>query len=158
MDWNNALGTGGSSGNRLNRQQLGFIGESVAKIAFTLEGFEVYATAYDDRGIDFVVRGANNIFLPVQVKTTNNQANPFILAKKFESVPGLLFCSVRFVRDADPVLHLAVIRDWSTAKGNFLKFNSKGGDAGPYYEMNLIGSQAADGVSFEFSKYIRTLC
>jgi len=41
---------------RLNNIQKGSFAEAYAKMAFTLEGFEVYTSEYDDRGVDFVVR------------------------------------------------------------------------------------------------------
>jgi len=58
----------------LNNIQKGCFAEAYAKMAFTLEAFEVYDTEYDDRGIDFITRWPSGPFLSVQVKATDKQS------------------------------------------------------------------------------------
>src|SRR5438034_3501282 len=120
----------------LNNIQKGSFAEAYAKMAFTLEGFEVYTTEYDDRGIDFVIRNKEGRFFSVQVKATGGSASPFIYAEKFEASPDFLLCAVRLVEGEMPELYLARGTDWDAEKG-CLHINPGGGDAGAYYELRF---------------------
>ena len=93
--------------NHLNTVQKGSLGEAFSKMAFTLEGFEVYDSEYDDRGIDFVVRNSSGRFLSVQVKATDKTANPFIKEDKFSDADDFVFCAVRLIDGESPALFLA---------------------------------------------------
>ncbi len=70
-------------------------------MAFTLEGFEVYTTEYDDRGIDFVIRNNEGTCFSVQVKATSASASPFMFADKFEVPSEFLLCAVRLVEGVE---------------------------------------------------------
>lgn len=140
----------------LNTVQLGSFGEAYSKMAFTLEGFEVYDSEYDDRGIDFVVRNANGVFFEVQVKTTGANANPFIIESKFSPADTFLFCAVRVVNDSLPKLYLARGSDWQLSKA-CLHHNPAGGDAGAYFEMRFAKKYESDLVELEFDRYVRML-
>ena len=77
----------------LNRQQKGTYCEYLAKMEFTLAGFQVYTSEVDDRGIDFVVRHEEAPFYEVQVKATGETANPFVYKDKFKKMKTL-YCVV----------------------------------------------------------------
>src|SRR5205823_7409877 len=91
----------------LNTVQKGSFAEAYSKMAFTLEGFEVYTTEYDDRGIDFVIRNEEGKFFCVQVKAVGESANPFVYADKFEATSDFLVCVVRLVEGEMPEIYLA---------------------------------------------------
>ncbi|WP_182866630.1 DUF4365 domain-containing protein [Rhodopirellula sp. JC639] len=91
----------------LNTIQKGSFGEAYAKMAFTLEGFEVYDSEYDDRGVDFVVRSRSGKFFSVQVKSTDPTSNPFVKADKFISSSDYLLCAVRLTEGQQPAIYLA---------------------------------------------------
>ena len=101
-----------TSYNHLNTVQKGSLGEAFSKMAFTLEGFEVYDAEYDDRGIDFVVRNSSGQFLSVQVKATDKSVNPFIKEDKFCQDDDFIFCAVRLIEGEPPALFLARGSDW----------------------------------------------
>jgi len=77
----------------LNAVQKGTFGEAFSRMAFTLEGFEVYGSEYDDRGIDFVLRNSGGKFYEVHVKATDHSSNPFIKKEKFREANVFYFAS-----------------------------------------------------------------
>jgi len=53
--------------------QLGKIGEFLAKAEFIKNGFDVYTTEVDDKGIDFIVRNKSGKYFEIQSKATNGK-------------------------------------------------------------------------------------
>lgn len=140
----------------LNTIQKGSFGEAFARMAFTLERFEVYSSEYDDRGIDFVARSPSGIFYVVQVKTTDPKSNPFIFQSKFQRESNFIFAAVRINNRCLPELYVARGTDWEE-HGGFLHFNPSGGKSGPYYEMRFATKHASERLHFEFSRYVKAL-
>jgi hypothetical protein len=142
--------------NHLNKVQKGSLGEAFSKMAFTLEGFEVYDAEYDDRGIDFVVRNSSGQFLSVQVKATDKSVNPFIKEDKFFHTDDFLFCAVRLIEGTSPTLFLARGSDWGTGL-ECLHFNPSGGVSGPYYEMRFAAKYETELADLEFQRYVEKI-
>lgn len=140
----------------LNTVQKGSFAEAYAKMAFTLEGFEVYTTEYDDRGIDFVVRHKPGAYLSVQVKSTGVSANPFIYADNFQCSSDFLVCAVRLLEGRLPELYLARGTDWNHNK-ECLHINPGGGDAGPYYELRFSKKYSRSLEQHRFENYVQCL-
>lgn len=140
----------------LNTVQKGSFAEAYAKMAFTLEGFEVYTTEYDDRGIDFVIRNSTGRFYSVQVKATGHSANPFISESKFIDSEDFLVCAVRLVEGSEPSIYLARGCDWSEAS-DCLHYNASGGSAGPYYEVRFSDKHKQSLERHSFPVYIERL-
>lgn len=136
----------------LNTIQKGSFAEAYAKMAFTLEGFEVYSTEYDDRGVDFVIRNRSGKYYSVQVKATDRSANPFIYKSKFSATDDFLMCAVRLIEGEEPIIYLALCSDWDQNHG-CLQFNQSGGNAGPYYEMRFAAKYERELSSFVFDQY-----
>jgi len=125
-------------------------------MAFTLEGFEVYNSEYDDRGVDFVVRNNSSNFFLVQVKATDNTVNPFIRESKFDAGRDFLFCAVRMVEERPLTLYLARGSDWF-AEYDCLHINADGGALGPYYEMRFASKYNNELTQFEFANYVERI-
>ena len=140
----------------LNTVQKGSLGEAYSKMAFTLEGFEVYDAEYDDRGIDFVVRNNSGRFFSVQVKATNKTANPFIKKDKFSHTDDFLFCAVRLIEGESPALFLARGSDWGSGL-ECLNYNADGGSDGPYYEIRFAAKYATELAELEFQRYVEKI-
>lgn len=140
----------------LNTVQKGSFAEAYAKMAFTLEGFEVYTTEYDDRGIDFVIRNSTGRFYSVQVKATGHSANPFISESKFIDSEDFLVCAVRLGEGSEPSIYLARGCDWSEAS-DCLHYNASGGSAGPYYEMRFSNKNKQALERHSFPVYVEKL-
>ena len=145
-----------TSYNHLNNIQKGSFAEAYAKMAFTLEGFEVYTTDYDDRGVDFVIRNGDGYYFSVQVKSVGEGSNPFVYAEKFIATGEFLFCAVRLVEGEHPDLYLASGKDWDTEK-ECLHFNPGGGSAGAYYEMRFAKIYSESLIRHKFENYIERL-
>lgn len=141
----------------LNNIQKGSFAEAYAKMAFTLEGFEVYTTDYDDRGIDFIVRApVGDRYLRVQVKSTDGSANPFVYSEKFEETPEFLVCAVRLVEGQVPQVYLARGTDWKQEM-DCLHFNPEGGRAGAYYEFRFARKYSESMERHKFENYVEQL-
>jgi len=140
----------------LNAIQKGSFAEAYAKMTFTLEGFEVYDSEYDDRGVDFVIRNEVGTYYAVQVKATGNTVNPFVYSKKFQVSEDYLFCAVRLIESEVPELYLAAGTDWNLYK-DCLHFNPAGGKAGPYHEIRF-GKKHSEGLKrHKFANYVEGL-
>ena len=140
----------------LNTVQKGSLGEAFSKMAFTLEGFEVYDAEYDDRGVDFVVRNSSGRFLCVQVKATDKASNPFIKEDKFRHADDFVFCAVRLIDGDSPVLYVARGSDWGSDL-ECLNYNPGGGSSGPYYEIRFAAKYATELTQLEFQRYIERI-
>ncbi|MEO6036022.1 MAG: hypothetical protein ABIQ35_12270 [Verrucomicrobiota bacterium] len=140
----------------LNNIQKGSIAEAYAKMAFTLEGFEVYTSEYDDRGIDFVIRNNKGSFFSVQVKSTGPSVSPFIYAKNFEASPDFLLCAVRLIEGSTPEIYLTCGTDWNEGK-ECLNFNQNGGNAGAYYELRFSKVYLESLKRHKFENYVLEL-
>jgi len=145
-----------TSYNHLNNIQKGSFAEAYAKMAFTLEGFEVYTTEYDDRGVDFVIRNSEGKYFAVQVKSTGEGSNPFVYAEKFIPTGEFLFCAVRLIEGRSPDVYLAAGSDWDTEK-DCLHFNPGGGRAGAYYELRFANMHLESLKRHKFETYVQQL-
>ena len=137
----------------LNNVQKGSLGEAFSKMAFTLEGFEVYGSEYDDRGVDFIVRNGSGRFFDVQVKATDESSNPFIKKSKFRESDDFIFCAVRVVEDENLSLYIARGSDWAS-DFDCLNYNADGGSSGPYYEIRFSARYREQLAQFEFQSYV----
>lgn len=140
----------------LNRIQKGSFAEAYAKMAFTLEGFEVYTTEYDDRGVDFVIRNHDGKYFSVQVKATGKSANPFVYAESFHVSRDFLLCAVRLIEGEAPEIYLAAGTDWDEEK-ECLHFNPGGGNAGAYYELRFSKRYSESLERHRFENYVEQL-
>jgi len=140
----------------LNRIQKGSFAEAYAKMAFALEGFEVYTPEYDDRGIDFLIRNGAGKHFCVQVKATCESVNPFIYADKFDDSSEFLLCAVRLVDGKAPEIYLARGSDWKVEK-ECLHKNLGGGKAGAYYELRFSRRYSASLSKHSFEQYVVSL-
>jgi hypothetical protein len=140
----------------LNTIQKGSFAEAYAKMAFTLKGFEVYTTEYDDRGVDFVIRNASGGYFSVQVKATMGSANPFVYKDKFSPSADFVFCAVRLINGNQPEIYLARGSEWLANK-DYLACNASGGTSGAYYEMRFAAKYAQALQTHQFEQYVAQL-
>src|SRR3989338_2071501 len=141
----------------LNKIQKGSLGVAFSKMAFTLEGFEVYNSEYDDRGIDFIIRNSSGKFFLVQVKTTDDTSNPYIYENKFQKSDDFIFSAVRIIEGKPLSLYIARGSDWDKGEFKCLNYNPKGGSSGAYYEIQFSKKYKNQLSEFEFQKYIEKI-
>jgi hypothetical protein len=72
--------------------QLGKFSEHLAKVLFIKEGFEVYSTEVDERGIDVVVRRPNGPFKRIQIKSVCKTNYAYMTESGFDKFDPNLFC------------------------------------------------------------------
>lgn len=126
---------------KLNHFQIGKFGEYFTKMEFTKEGFDVYTTEIDDKGIDFVVRKNEKEYFDIQVKSVRNNNYIFVRKDIFKPRKNLLLCVVLFQQGEDPVLLLMPSLDWVELKHKFLlERNYEGKCSSPEWGINITKS------------------
>src|SRR5687767_15767829 len=100
---------------RLNHLQVGRYAEYLAKMEFTLCGFDVYTAEVDDKGIDFVVRRDPAAYFDIQVKALRPKGGAgYVYFRKdcFELRGNLLAALVLFEDGNLPDLYLLPSLVW----------------------------------------------
>jgi hypothetical protein len=124
----------------LNRLQVGRYGEYLAKMEFTLLGFDVYTSEVDDKGIDFVVRRAVDHFYDVQVKTVRLPSGYYAYFRKsvFEPRPSLLATLVVLRQGQPPQLFLIPSLAWLRPDGLLSDMTYEGRRSPPEWGIRLV--------------------
>ncbi|WP_427914822.1 hypothetical protein ACPWT1_07895 [Ramlibacter sp. MMS24-I3-19] len=78
----------------------------------TLQGFEVYTSEVDDRGVDFVMRRNGGSFYDVQVKSVRGYNYIFVRKKRFDIAPNRLLAAVLLHEGCAPDLYLIPVTAW----------------------------------------------
>jgi hypothetical protein len=137
MDWS-----------KLNPLQVGKYGEYFAKMEFTKEGFDVYSSEIDNKGIDFVVRKNANEYFDIQVKTTRRYARIYEdKSNEFKPRKNLFLVIVLLLDSAEPDILLI-----PSLKLKYGKF--EGGNSKPDYYISIKKTNITKLLEiYEFSKY-----
>lgn len=99
----------------LNPRQVGRYAEYLAKMEFTLHGFDVYTSEVDDKGIDFVIRNERREFHEVQVKAIrwSPDGNYVFMGKHvFKPHSHLHLCLVVLRQGEQPLMYLFPSTAW----------------------------------------------
>jgi len=121
----------------LTHLQVGRYAEYFVKMEFTLHGFDVYTSEVDDKGIDFVVRRAGNVYYDVQVKSTRGLNYVFFPKDKFSPAENLLATVVLFEDGQPPTLFLIPSDTWHRPNKVFASHDYEGKVSKPEYGVNL---------------------
>ena len=97
----------------INHLQLGKYGEYLAKMELTRNGFDIYTSEVDDRGIDFIIRTDNGNYYDIQVKSVRNLNYIFFKKSKFELRKNLFAIIVLFIEKEHPRLYLIPSLEWN---------------------------------------------
>ena len=124
--------------NRLNPMQLGRYAEYLAKMEFTLFGFEVYSAEVDNKGIDFVIRRGSDNYYDVQVKSCRRLNYVFFPKDKFEpNRNNLLAVIILFEDNTPPRLYLVPSTRWLQKDALFVSRDYEGKKSKPEWGLNL---------------------
>lgn len=124
--------------NRLNPMQLGRYAEYLAKMEFTLFGFEVYSAEVDNKGIDFVIRRGSDNYYDVQVKSCRRLNYVFFPKDKFEpNRNNLLAVIILFEDNTPPRLYLVPSTRWLQEDALFVSRDYEGKKSKPEWGLNL---------------------
>lgn len=140
--------------NRLNNLQLGKYAEYFVKMEFTLQGFDVYATEVDDRGIDFIIRKDADCYYDVQVKSVYNSKYIFFPKDKFTLRKNLLAVIAMFSDGEPPQLYLTPSSLWLKPNTLFVSRDYKGKKSKPEWGLNLSKKNLTLLAQFAFNKMV----
>jgi len=118
--------------------QLGRYAEYLAKMEFTLFGFEVYSAEVDNKGIDFVIRRGSDNYYDVQVKSCRRLNYVFFPKDKFEpNRNNLLAVIILFEDNTPPRLYLVPSTRWLQKDALFVSRDYEGKKSKPEWGLNL---------------------
>lgn len=121
----------------LNHLQVGRYAEYLAKMEFTVHGFDVYTSEVDDKGIDFVIRVNGQDYRDVQVKAVRGFSYIFFEKEKFEIRENLLAAVVLFFEGEPPRLFLVPSTAWLNPEPPFCFKCYEGLKSPPEYGINI---------------------
>ena len=142
---------------RLNHLQLGRYAEYLAKMEFTLYGFDVYTSEVDNQGIDFVVRKNENCYYDVQVKSSRDLNYIFFLKSKFKIRKNLLAVVALFTDGEPPELFLIPSTAWLKPNKLLVDRDYVGKKSKPEYGLSLSLQNLSLIAPFVFSESIKRL-
>lgn len=136
---------------KLSRLQIGVIGESCAKIAYIMLGYDVYPTAVDEKGIDFVAIKDGDLHY-VQVKSVRRDKHgrysyTFIRKSLMPLDDEHEVCLVRFEDGEDPHVYVIPATAWDNPECGLSvrNYDKKGQKSKPEYGISYPnGKKAAE--------------
>ncbi|SMC27959.1 hypothetical protein SAMN02746041_03133 [Desulfacinum hydrothermale DSM 13146] len=143
--------------NRLNNLQLGRYAEYLAKMEFTLYGFDVYTAEVDDKGIDFIVRLSSNRYYDIQVKSIRGLNYIFFPKDKFYLRYNLLAVIVIFIEGKAPNLYLIPSTAWRETDALLVSHDYEGKKSKPEWGLNLSQKNLPLLDEFLFDKAVQRL-
>lgn len=141
----------------LNRLQVGRYAEYYVKMEFTMQGFQVYTSEVDDRGIDFVVRKDRGSFFEVQVKSVRNLGYVFCRKSEMQLVPERLVAVVVFTDGIEPSLYLIPSLAWKSPDDLLVNRDYVGKKSKPEWGINLSQRKLPLLEHYRFSKTLAKL-
>ena len=127
----------------LNRLQVGRLGEYWVKLMLTLDGYDVYTSEVDDKGIDFVVRLSPEKYIDIQVKTIRGYSSYVFVDKisKAWTTPlrdNLYMALVVLIDNSAPEMYLIPASTWNDPQKPFVSNDYNGSlKSKPDYGINI---------------------
>jgi hypothetical protein len=140
----------------LNHLQVGRLGEYWVKLMLTLEGYDVYTSEVDDRGIDFIVRLSPEKYIDIQVKTIRGYSSYVFVDKvsKAWTTPlrnNLYLALVVLIDNSAPEMYLIPASTWNVPQKPFVSNDYVGSlKSKPDYGINISRKNMAALQSFRF--------
>ena len=141
----------------LNRQQVGRYAEYFVKMEFTMNGFQVYTTDVDDRGIDFVARYEDGPFFEVQVKSLREEGYAFTQKAKSRLSEHRLVALVLLTEGREPDLFLIPMTAWLTPNALLADRNYAERKSDPEFGINVSGKNRTLLEQYRFQSVIERL-
>lgn len=141
----------------LNHLQLGRYAEYLAKMEFTLYGFDVYTAEVDNKGIDFVIRTEQFQYYDVQVKSSRNLTYIFFPKDKFNLRPNLLAAVALFKENKPPDMYIIPSVVWRNPTALFVYREYEGKKSQPEYGLNLSLKNLPELEQYLFEHRVSTL-
>ena len=142
---------------KLNKLQLGRYAEYFVKMEFTKQGFDVYSSEVDDRGIDFVVRKEPSTYYDIQVKSVRGTGYVFFPKNKFILRKNLIAAIVIFVENEPPGIYLIPSETWQKPDALLKSYDYVGKKSPPEWGLNLCKRNLPLLSKFAFNNIIEKL-
>jgi hypothetical protein len=139
--------------------QVAKCGEYLAKMEFTLFGFDVYNAEVDDKGIDFVIRAGVDRYYDVQVRPARLPAGDhvFIGGHGFEPRPTMLVMLVLLRQHRQAELFLIPSITWRTRDDLLCEREHNGHATDPELGVQLSENNLSLLSRFKFTQQARNL-
>lgn len=124
----------------LSPLQMGRYAEYYAKMEFASYGCKVFTSEVDDHGVDFIVKGKNNLFYEIQVKSVRKTDYVFVKKTKFDFKNKSLYLALLlFKEDNLPDVYLIPSEAWKDPNQMFVDrpYNKTGQTSQPEWGINL---------------------
>jgi hypothetical protein len=141
----------------LNKQQVGAYAEYFVKMEFTMNGFQVYGTEVDDRGIDFVIRHQNGPFIEVQVKSLRSKGYVFMRKDKFHPREDLYLALALLFDGHLPELYLIPSMAWNGTNKVFVSRDYVGKQSPPEWGLSFTKETLQVPERYRFEAVVHSL-
>ena len=106
---------------KLKKLQLSRYGEYYSKMEFSRNGFDIYTSEVDDKGIDFIVRKTDDSssinYYEIQVKTIRWPASKYVFMRKSQfPLSKHNYLSLLIIKDEKITHYLICSDDWKKPK------------------------------------------
>ncbi len=145
---------------RLNHLQVGRYAEYLAKMEFTLRGFDVFGAEVDDKGIDFVVRRGPDDFYDIQVKSVrpkNGQGYVFFPKRSFQLRRTLLAVLVLLEPGKSADVYLIPAQSWRTPSPLLCSYDYDGKKSHPEWGIRISRKNRPLLEEFKLDKQVEAL-
>jgi hypothetical protein len=142
---------------KLNKLQLGRYAEYFVKMEFTKQGFAVYSSEVDDRGIDFIIRKEPDSYYDIQVKSVRGLGYVFFPKSKFNPRKNLLAAIVVFAENEPPSIYLIPSESWRTTDALLKSYEYVGKKSPPEWGLNLCKKNLPLLSRFAFNNIVEKL-
>ncbi len=127
----------------LTKLQLSRYGEYYSKMEFSKNGFDIYTSEIDDKGIDFIVRkvgdSPNIYYYEIQVKTIRWPDSKYVFMRKSQfPINKNVFLSLIIIKDGRLFHYLICSDEWNKRAYSFFKDRRyEGKKSKPEWGLNL---------------------
>ena len=141
----------------LSKQQIGAYAEYFVKMELTMYGFQVYSTEVDDRGVDFVARYGDGLFIEVQVKSLRASGYVFMPKQKFALAENRYLAFALFFEGKPPDLYLIPSLVWKAPNRIFVSRDYKGLKSDPEWGLNVSRKNVSALEAYRFESTVGSL-
>lgn len=132
-------------------QRVGEFGELLVSLELTRQGFEIFKSAVDDRGIDLLVRLGPGCCSEVQVKTIRGMNYVFVRKQHFALNESRSIALVVLLEGQEPLMYLIPSLVWQEPVSPFVDRDYEGLKSQPEYGINISRSALAKLAEFSMS-------
>ena len=140
----------------LNSLQLGRYSEYFAKMEFTLNGFDVFTSEVDNKGVDFIVK-LNNQYFEVQVKSARDNNYIFFPKDKFELKQNLLATIILFQDFHNPEIFLIPSLEWQSPNTLLVSRDYEGKKSKPEWGFSRTIKNRDLLLNYQFNRVIEQI-